>query len=247
PDGFFGNNDNGAYNVKVNNLGQAAVYQPAGRGSSFDVFSFNTFSSQFDGRPSAASGNAGAADGFAQSGGNDNVIPYGARDHYVVQVDAILPNDRLDISSGTAADTGIFAPGSLSLFFRKGTAGVGGGTALDLFNGTTNTPAPLPPGTSFVNDDNWHNYAVDFDQPGHRVKAYIDGILRADIDLTTFAGGSYDNFSNATVGFGGSGAGDGFASYADNLMVGAPGEVPEPAGPCAIALFGMLVGRSRRR
>jgi hypothetical protein len=249
PDGFFGNNDNGAYNVKVNNLANGAFYAPAGRGNSFDVFSFNTPTSQFDARPGNASGDPGKADGFAQSGGNDNVIAYGARQRYVVSVDAILPNDRLDISSGTDANGGgIFTPGSLSVFFRKSPAGIFGGTSIDIFkpdpaapNGLIQTAAPVG---HTVSDDNFHNWAVDFDQAGNRLKIYVDYVLTNDLDLTTFAGGVYANFSNASIGFGGNGAGAGFASYADNFTVGTPA-IPEPA---ALSIIGLatIVAMSRR-
>jgi hypothetical protein len=253
PDGFFGNNTFGAYNVKVNNLGNGAIYRPAGRGDSYDVFSFNTPTTQFDTRPGNATGNPGGANGFAQSGGNDNVLLYGARDRYVVAVDAILPNDRLDISSGTNETQGIFTPGSISVFFRNSPAGIFGGTSIDIFkpdsgapNGLIQTAAPV--GHTITNQDqNWHNFAVDFDRAGNRLGIYVDNVLLNDLDLTTFANGVYANFSNATVGFGGSsGGGPGFASYVDNFTVGTP-LIPEPAGLTLLALATPLLTRRRRR
>ena len=252
PNGFFGDNVNGAYNVKTNNLGITAVYRPAGRGDAYNVFSFNTPATQFDTRPGNALGNAGGADGFAQSGGGDNVMNYGARDHYVVAVDAILPNDRLDISSGTNDQQGIFTPGSISVFFRNSPAGIFGGTSIDIFkpdpaapNGLIQTAAPV--GHTITNQDqNWHNFAVEFDRLNNRLKTYVDNVLLNDLDLTTFAGGVYADFSNATVSFGGSsGGGPGFASYVDNLTVGTP-VIPEPAAVTAIAVAAPLLRRRRR-
>jgi hypothetical protein len=251
PNGFFGNNVNGAYNVKTNNLGIAAIYRPAGRGDSYDVYSFNTPATGNDPRPANATGNPGGADGFAQSGGNDNVINYGARDRYVVAVDAILPNDRLDISSGTNEAQGIFSPGSISVFFRHSPAGIFGGSSIDLFkpdasapNGIIQTAAPV--GHTITNQDaNWHNFAVDFDRLNNRLKIYVDNTLLNDLDLMTFAGGAYANFSNASVGFGGSGAGQGFESYVDNFTVGTP-VIPEPGMAGILATVPLLAGRGRR-
>jgi MYXO-CTERM domain-containing protein len=250
PNGFFGNNSNGAYNVKTNNLGITAIYRPAGRGDSYDVFSFNTPATGNDPRPANATGNPGGADGFAQSGGNDNVINYSARDRYVVALDAILPNDRLDISSGTNEQGGIFTVASLSVFFRKANANIPGGTSIDIFthdplapNGVVQNPAPVG---HTVSDDNWHHYALDFDRANNRLGIYVDHVLLNDLDLTTFANGVYANFSNATVGFGGSGGGVGFESYVDNFTVGTP-VIPEPAGLGVIGVAAAVAIRRRRR
>jgi hypothetical protein len=251
PDRFFGSNANGAYNVKVNNLlGIPAVYRGAGRGDAYNVFSFNTPATQNDARPGAASGNPGGANGFSQSGGGDNVIAYGARERYVVAMDAILPNDRLDISSGTNETQGIFSPGSISVFFRNAPAGIFGGTSIDIFkpdpaapNGLIQTAAPTGHNIT-VDDQNWHNFAVDFDRAGNRLKIYVDRVLLNDLDLTTFANGVYQNFSNSTVGFGSSNGGPPrFEAYVDNFTVGTPA-VPEPA---AIALLALAVPVLLRR
>jgi hypothetical protein len=252
PDRFFGNNTNGAYNVKVNNLANGAIFRPSPGGDSYGVFSFNTPATQNDPRPGNASGNPGGANGFSQSGGNDNVVVYGARDHYVVAVDAILPNDRLDISSGTAEGQGIFTPGSISVFFRHSPAGAAGGTSIDIFkpdpgapNGLIQTAAPV--GHTITNQDqNWHNYAVEFDRAGNRLKTYVDNVLLNDLDLLSFANGVYANFSNSSVGFGSSNVGPpAFEAYVDNFTVGTP-VVPEPAALTLLALATpLLLGRRR--
>ena len=68
-----------------------------------------------------------------------------------------------------------------------------------------------------------------------------------DLDLTTFAGGRYADYSNAAVGVGGAGYdfGQGRVLWVDNFQVGKL--IPEPA---TMALLGLglvaLVRRKRR-
>ncbi len=233
PDGLYNNNSAGGYNVETANFGNpAAVWTP------FSNFSFNTPGSSTN-PPllGAAGGNAGAATGFAQSGGGDFSFAYGLRTDYIVSVDAILPSDRLDISSLPSAGAGIFAADSLSVFFRRDTSGLG---AVGLFNGSQETWA-LAPGTLGINDNDWHNFAVGFNQDDDELRIFVDRELIADLDLTTFAGGIYQDYSNAAVGAGGAGG----VFWVDNFQVGA---VPEPS---TIVLAGIglltLVGCGLRR
>ncbi len=160
---------------------------------------------------------AGSDTGFTQTGGAvDYGITYYLRDEYVVQVDAVQTPDRIDISSG--AGLGIFAPESLSVFFR----GDGSGNA-SLFNGTVDTPiqAELPDfNTGIAGAGEWYNYAVRYDRMDQEVEIYVNEMSRGLIDLTTFAGGIYQGFSNATVGAGGSG---GNRVWTDNFQVGGNG------------------------
>ncbi len=171
---------------------------------------------------------AGSNTGFTQTGGAvDYGLPYsGIRDEYWVQVDAVQNPDRVDISSG--AGVGIFAPDSLSVFFR----GDGSGNA-SLFNGATDTPIQsIIPGfdTGITGSGAWHNYAVRYDMPDNEIEIYVDEVSKGTINLGTFAGGIYSGFSNAFVGAGGAG---GDRTWTDNFQVGgigpsAPVPVPHP-------------------
>jgi hypothetical protein len=185
---------------------------------------------------------AGSATGFTQTGGGvDYGIQYASlRSQFVVQVDAVTVGDRIDISSG--ADVGIFAPQSLSIFFR-GTNG-----DASLFNGTLDTSirSIIPTfDTGITTPGQWRNYAVRFDMPGHKIELYVNEASKGIIDLTTFAGGVYDNYSNAFVGAGAGLAGGENRTWTDNFQVGAV--VPEP-GSALMCLVGLVgVGASRRR
>jgi hypothetical protein len=206
-------------------------------------FSFNNAASAFN--PDiigAATVNDGAATGFAQSGGGDFSIDYGLRDNYTVQFDALFPAiDRLDISSISSAGAGI---GGLTVFIRRdsvaGTPHAAfpdtGLPGIGLYNGTTEVPLLDNEGgliLAGVSDDNWHNYAVNFDRTSDRLKIYVDRQELADIDLASFSAGAYAEYPNAAVGIGGSGVdfGTGQIFYYDNFVVGGSGPKIDPLQP----------------
>jgi hypothetical protein len=203
-----------------------------------------------DGSPTyPGSSGAGSDSGFTQTGNSiDYGIAYGLRNHYIVQADAVQSGDRIDITTGPTPGT-LFAAPSLSVFFRGATSGDFLGNA-SLFNGTTDTPIRGQAGyenfnTGLTGSGQWHNYAVRFDQAGNQIEIFVDEQSRGVIDLTTFAGGIYANFSNAAVGVGGGlGAGNN-RTWTDNFQVGA---VPEPGavGVLAVGLGAMSMRRRRR-
>ncbi len=173
----------------------------------------------------ANASNAGSDTGFTQTGG---AVDYGllstGREEYWVQVDAIQNPDRVDISSGAAL--GIFSPNSLSVFFR----GNGSGNA-SLFDGATDTPIQNEiPGfdTGITGPGQWHNYAVRYDLVDKEIEIYVDEMSKGIIDLTTFAGGLYQNWSNKMVGAGGAG---GDRTWTDNFQTGGNGPAPPPKLP----------------
>jgi hypothetical protein len=184
---------------------------------------------------------AGSDTGFTQTGGSpDYGLPYGLRDHYIVQVDAVAVGDRIDITSGPTVGT-IFAPNSLSVFFR----GNGSGNA-SLFNGSVDTPiqSEIPEfNTGITGSGEWHNYAVRFDQPNGLIELFVDEVSVGTVDLTTFAGGLYQDYSNAAVGAGGGLAAGENRVWTDNFQVGAP--VPEP-GMFALTIIPLALGLARR-
>jgi hypothetical protein len=184
------------------------------------------------------SSGAGSATGFTQTGGSvDYGVPYGFRNRFVVQFDSVNSSDRIDITAGPTAGT-IFAPNSLSIFIR----GDGSGNA-SLYNGSLDTPIGLS--TGLLNDGRWHNFAVLFDTNLKTIDIYIDEQLRGSVNLITFAGGTYQNFSTAFVGVGtGLGAGQN-RSWTDNFQVGAP--IPEPTAAVLLAGCAGLMATRRRR
>jgi hypothetical protein len=186
---------------------------------------------------------AGSATGITQTGGGvDYGVPYGFRNEYIVQVDAVQVGDRIDISSGSAP--GIFNANSLSVFFR----GDGSGNA-SLYNGTTDTPIQsLIPAfsTGITGSGQWTNYAVRYDMIDREIELYVNQVSRGIIDLDTFAGGLYANFSNAFVGAGAGLAAGENRTWTDNFQVGAP--IPEPASLILLLCgVGSLTLQRRRR
>jgi len=219
PNGMYNVNTFGGYNVENTYGNPQATWTPTGN------FSFNTpGNSTGPAITRAATGNDGATNGFAQSGGGDFNFTYGLRSNYVVEVDAILPLDRLDIGSYPKAGNTIGTAGSLTVFFRKDS--VAGLPGIGLYNGSKETAVVNAAGTNVktgVNDQNWHRFAVHFDQPNNRLGLYVDGALKASVDLATFAGGIYAGFANGAVGVGGAGFNGTQAQWMDNFAVGSLG------------------------
>jgi hypothetical protein len=203
PDGLYNNNAGGGYNLESD---ISKTWLP------FANFSFNSGAgSTCCGYP-GNTGNTGAAGGLAQSGGGDFSFEYGLRNSYVVEVDAVLPGDRFDVSSMPSAGASLFSGNSLTIFFRRSG---GAAPSISLFNGAAEADTHASTG---VTDSNWHRYGVHFDRINHRVSIFVDRVLRTNVDLTTFAGGAYQNFSNGAVGIGGGGG----VFWADNFQVGPP-------------------------
>ncbi len=206
-DGLHEDNSAGAYRVETSPDG--AVWKLS------SDFSFQTPGSSTD--PlllSAAQGNPSAVTGLAQSGGGDFSFAYNdPSGNYVVQADAIIPDDRFDISSMPFAGASLSDAGGLSIFFRR--VGTGGYPQIGIFLGGLETDTGCATG---ITDMNWHNFAVNFDQGGSRVRMYVDRVLRCNLDLTTFAGGRYRSYAKAAVGMGGNGSSR--ASWMDNFQAG---------------------------
>lgn len=239
-----------AYGVENTYGNPAQNFQSASVGAGQAEFSFAAdgpgLPGLVDGSPTyPGSSGAGSATGFTQTGGNlDYGLVYGLRTNYVVQADFVATSDRIDFTSAPAPGS-IFQANSLSIFIR----GDGSGNA-SLYNGTTDTPLQTEyPNfhTGLTNDGLWHNYAVEFDQTAKTVEIFVDEQSKGVIDLTTFAGGLYQNFSNAAVGAGaGLGAGQN-RTWSDNFQVGGP-VVPEPS---TFALLGLgaiaMLYKARRK
>jgi hypothetical protein len=188
--------------------------------------------------PYAGGSGAGSAGGFTQTGladpgkALDFGIEYGLRDDYVVQFDAVQTADRIDITSSSARNTGGPAPDSLSIYFRPDGSTYGAG--VELFNGTHgdavldgpdgNTGSPIKTGTSV---GRWNNFAVRFDQADNTLDISINQVLLKHLDLTKFASGRYQSYSNAAVNVGGRSGEDDLNPadrfWSDNFQVGAPG------------------------
>lgn len=204
-DRLYNDNSNGAYVIEQGT--DRPVWTPATN------FSFNTPQSSTD--PSllaAATGNPGAATGLAQSGGGDFSVTYAdPSGNYVVQADAIIPGDRFDISSLPAAGAAITTKNSLSVFFRRDTnlsyPGIG------IFDGTTETATGC---TTGITDYNWHHFAVNFKRSTDQLRISVDGKIKCDLNLNSFAGGIYKDYSSAAVGMGGT---DG-VTWMDNFQAG---------------------------
>jgi hypothetical protein len=232
--------------VVENTYGHPSVnFQTPGQAPGVAAFSFASDGDGLvNGSPSyPGTSGAGSDTGITQTGGGGGMdfgVPFGFRTNYIIQIDAVQVQDRIDISSG--ATPGIFSANSVSVFFR----GDGSGNA-SLFNGVTDTAIQsLIPGfnTGITGFGQWHNYAVRYDMVNQDIEIFVDEVSRGIIDLNTFAGGLYANFSNAVVGAGGA-PGSGDRTWLDNFQVGAP--VPEPGSALlGLTALGLLLRRRRK-
>jgi len=172
----------------------------------------------------------GSATGFIQAEGpaGDWGITYTSdgtiggsllRSTYIVQVDAVLVGDRIDITSGPSSGGGIWVPGALSVLFRASDNNVGLG--VEVFNielGSTLVAPPLPFSTQ-----TWLNLAVEFSPT--MLKIYADESLIATVDLSNVAGSGkdYTGYSQQAVGFGfATSPFDDKGTWFDNFQVGLP-------------------------
>jgi hypothetical protein len=194
-------------------------------------WSLNSDSSPFPGTPAYPGPSGGGSDtgitqtgmfgGFAHFG-----IEYGLSDSYVVQFDVAQTSDFVSITSDTLRDTftgGADIPGqrSLSVFFRGDSHSL---ASIGIYSPyALETDSGLALGGTGVNVGEWVNYAVRFDRANNEIEIYVNEISQGILDLTTFAGGVYADWSNAAVNVGGLG---GQILWTDNFQVGA--FVPEP-------------------
>jgi len=181
---------------------------------------------------------AGSASGFTQTGNSvDYSLNYGLRSKYIVQMDAVTSGDRIDMGSMPATE-GFGQPNAVTVFFRA-TGGV------SLYNATAGDHAVTGYDTGLRTGGKWHNYAVLFDQDAKTLQLYVDEQPKGLIDLNSFQGGAYANFSNAAVGGGGGLGGGENRTWTDNFQVGAVA-APEPTTIGVIGL-GAIFAFSRRR
>jgi len=161
---------------------------------------------------------AGSDTGMSQFGGGERfgeqlqVIQYGLRDRYVVQVDAVQTSDRVIIWSSASADPFDTKSNSVGVFFRPS----GNAIEIGLFR-----PSVGEVGTDFLStltENTWNNYAVEFS--AHAVKIYVNQVLVGSLDLTEFDFGTFNNVSNAYVGYDALGSDVDWVKWSDNFQVG---------------------------
>jgi autotransporter-associated beta strand protein len=171
-------------------------------------FSFNTDANVEAPYP-GNTGNTGAATGMAQTGGFNANFAYGVRDTFVVQMDAtFVGTDHIKLGTYASVGDQSGAAGSLVAYFRRGTIGL-----VSIVETSTGISTGID-----AADTSWHNLAVEFNKADNTVSFFVDEVLKGTLDLTTFAGGAYLNYSNGAVGAGVSG----YVGWFDNFQVGKP-------------------------
>ena len=177
--------------------------------------------------------NSGSATGFTQTGGGgvDYGVPFGLRNRFVAQFDAVQINDRVDITVDSGAG-GIADGTGISLFFRETShpsfpeigiyrAGVG--------ETDTGLTSGIPNGSR-----QWNNYAVAFDRTGNSIEVFVNEVSRGTVDLNTLAGGAYANFNSSAVSFGANVGAGADRTWTDNAQIGA---IDAPVGPASLVSY----------
>ncbi len=200
---------------------------------------------------------AGSATGMTQTGGGvDYGLSYGLRSNYTLQADVVQTADRVDFTSGTVPNTiGAGGPGQgLSVFFRADSMAGNPYGGVGLYNGSLETAVYNTPTGNFAAGASllltgttigqWSNYAVNFDHNDNMLGIFVNQTLLKELNLATFAGGLYENYSNAAVSVGAAGSD---RTWTDNFQVGAP--TPEPSSwvLSALGLVGLVIARRRMR
>ncbi len=165
---------------------------------------------------------SGTITGFTQTGAAvDYGVPFGLRNKFVAQFDAVQTTDRIDITVNSSQG-GLASSTGLSVFFRAPGGPYG---EIGLYRaGVGETNTGLTSGISSTTA--WNNYAVAFDRPNNRIEVFQNEVSRGTIDLNTFAGGAYKDFAINAVNFGGTG---GNRVWTDNAQIGVPSPLPGPA------------------
>ncbi|MFA7172186.1 MAG: hypothetical protein WC340_02020 [Kiritimatiellia bacterium] len=175
-------------------------------------FSFNTdinVQPEYPGN----SGNTGAATGMAQTGRKNVNFAYGLRDNFVIQMDATFKGAAY-IKLGAYAKVGDQngTAGSLVAHFRRG--------SISLMS-TSEAATGFTTGID-ADDTSWHNFAVEFNKSANIISFFVDETCKGTLDLTTFGGGAYQNYSNGAVGAGV----ESYIGWFDNFQVGKPKRQP---------------------
>lgn len=143
------------------------------------------------------------------------------RSSYLVQIDAVMTNGRVEITSKATAGSLFSDVGSLSVFFRQ----TGDSLGISIYDSVhhetqvAEAPAGLLAGS-------WQNLAVEFSATG--LKIYTNELLITTVDLQKVGQNEldYTGYSQQAVGFGFSSSADSDRAWFDNFQVGLA--VPEP-------------------
>jgi len=192
--------------------------------------------------PYPGSTNAGSTTGFTQTGigGSGHfTIAYGLRNNFVVQTDTLLATDRTDIfvndagfAGGGLDVTAITDNVGLAVFFRDDDDAL---PSIGVYNGVTEIDTMLTTGLSASDQENWHNFAVEFDLDNGELEFWVDEVSRGTFDFAAAFPGL--NASNAFIGIGSNGAQD--RLWTDNFQVGSAAPIPEPQ---SIVIWTALAG-----
>ena len=242
-----GRNNNSTYiNYSSGNPGALAVENNYGRPAA--NWSWNSprgvggFAFRDSNRAKTSDANPMADSGCFEMGGglgdygSDPYIPYGLRDNFVVQFDAILTQDRIDVSVG---DGDGLTGNCLSIFFR-----IDGHVSprIGLFSPAAGeTDSGLA--TSITSQSEWNNFAVHFDRPENVIRFYVNEVFIGELDLNTFANSAYKNYSTNAISIG---IGSMVTSNLDNFQVGQPESCPHPPsadanGDCKVNFEDLMV------
>jgi hypothetical protein len=183
------------------------------------------------------------------NGSEQVVLPYASlRSHFILQFDAVLTADRMNVRFFNAGQNPSAVPFStgLTMFIRPDSFPNPSLPKVGLYNGAeVNTGLTV----GISDTTQWNNYAFDVNVPANTINFYVNQVSRGIIDLNTIGGGAFSTFlTGQNISLGADAAGE--ALLMDNFQIGAPASgsagsvggnpaVPEP--PTLAILWAALV------
>lgn len=221
--GIAGRTPWGGYPVPIEGLAVEHCYDNPPAQWTEAMWSINADDNALPGAtPWPGGSGAGTATGMTQSGnGGDWSIAYGLRTDFVVQMDAVQGNDRVDI--WISATDSFFDTQALAVFFRGSDyAGTWGDIGI-YHNGEHDSGL-----TSIAPIGEWHNFAVHFMLDEKKLEIFTDEVSLGVVDLAQILPDTV--ISNARVGCGWGRSGDD-RMWTDNFQVGSRVAATKAAGP----------------
>lgn len=164
---------------------------------------------------------AGSVTGITENGQVDVAwgIPYGIRDNFVMQFDAVVPTDRVTMIFGPGAlkgAAGVLESNTLSLFIRTADSTL---PNVGIFHSNTLQEIDTGLSSTLLESGRWHNFAAKVDVVKRTIEIFIDDVSLGIVDVDALA----PDFSwdASAVGYG-LRSPERAIQWSDNFQIGSP-------------------------